>query len=180
MSLPQRSIIDRMRGAAMLDVATYEEVEHDRGATGQAFIVVVLAAVCAGIGSLGGGGAGFLGGLVSAIIGWLAWSSITMLVGTRLFGGTADWGELLRTLGFAQAPGVLAILGIIPLLGGLVRLVVMVWLLVAGIVAIRQALDIDTGKAILTALVGWLAMVVIGVIFSVIFGIGALGMGLFR
>lgn len=174
MSLPQRSIIDRMRGAAMLDVATYEEVEHDRGATGQAFIVVVLAAICAGIGGLGDGGAGFIGGLIGAILGWLSWSAVTMFVGTRLFGGTADWGELLRTLGFAQAPGVLAILGIIPVLGGLVKFVVWIWLLVAGIVAIRQALDIDTGKAILTALVGWLAMVVIGIIFGAIFGIGSM------
>ena len=174
MSLPQRSIIDRMRGAAMLDVATYEEVEHDRGATGQAFVVVVLAAICAGIGGLGHGSSGFIGGLVAAILGWLSWSAITMFVGTRLFGGTADWGELLRTLGFAQAPGVLAILGIIPVLGGLVQFVVWIWLLVAGIVAIRQALDIDTGKAILTALVGWLAMVVVGIIFSVIFGIGSM------
>jgi len=174
MSLPQRSIIDRMRGAAMLDVATYEEVEHDRGATGQAFVVVVLAAICAGIGGLGHGGSGFLGGLVAAILGWLSWSAITMFVGTRLFGGTADWGELLRTLGFAQAPGVLAILGIIPVLGGLVKFVVWIWMLVAGIVAIRQALDIDTGKAILTALVGWLAMVVVGIIFGIIFGIGSM------
>jgi len=174
MSLPQRSIIDRMRGAAMLDVATYEEVEHDRGATGQAFVVVVLAAICAGIGGLGDGSSGFLGGLLGAILGWLSWSAVTMFVGTRLFGGTADWGELLRTLGFAQAPGVLAILGIIPVLGGLVKLVVWVWLLVAGVVAIRQALDIDTGKAILTAIVGWLAMVVIGFIFAMIFGIGSM------
>lgn len=174
MSLPQRSIIDRMRGAAMLDVATYEEVEHDRGATGQAFVVVVLAAICAGIGGLGDGGSGFVGSLIGAIVGWLSWSAITMLVGTRLFGGTADWGELLRTLGFAQAPGVLAVLGIIPILGALAKFVVWIWLLVAGIVAIRQALDIDTGKAILTALVGWLAMVVIGVIFAVIFGIGSM------
>ena len=158
----------------MLDVATYEEVEHDRGATGQAFVVVVLAAVCAGIGGLGSGASGFLSGLIGAILGWLSWSAVTMLVGTRLFGGTADWGELLRTLGFAQAPGVLAIFGIIPVLGALAKFVVAIWLLVTGIVAIRQALDIDTGKAILTALVGWLAMVVIGAIFAIIFGIGSM------
>ena len=180
MPIPQRGLVERMLGAAMLNTATYEEVEHDRGATGQAFIVVVLAAICAGIGGLGHGGSGFLGALFGAILGWLSWSAVTMFVGTRLFGGTADWGEMLRTLGFAQAPGVLAIFGIIPLLGGVVRLVVFVWLLVAGIVAIRQALDIDTGKAILTAVVGWLAMVVLSVIFGIIFGIGAFGMSLFR
>jgi hypothetical protein len=74
-------------------------------------------------------------------------------VGTRLFGGTADWGELLRTLGFAQAPRVLNVLGIIPVLGPLVMLVVWLWVLVTQVVAIRQALDVDTGKAILTAVV---------------------------
>ncbi len=40
----RRSIVDRMRGAALLDVATYEEVEHDNEATGQAAVVVVIVA----------------------------------------------------------------------------------------------------------------------------------------
>jgi hypothetical protein len=168
-AMPQRSIVDRMFGAAMLNVATYEEVEHDRGATGQAFVVVVLVAICAGIGSLGDGGRGMIGGVVAAIMGWLAWSSITMLVGTRLFGGNADWGQLLRTLGFAQSPGVLLILGIVPLLGNLASLVVSMWMLVAGVIAIRQALDIDTGKAVLTALVGWLAMMVLSILMRILF-----------
>jgi len=81
------------------------------------------------------------------------------LIGGKLLGGTATWGELLRTIGFAQSPGVLMIFGIIPILGGLVRVVVAVWLLFTGIVAIRQALDFSTGKAILTAFLGWVAMV---------------------
>jgi hypothetical protein len=76
-------------------------------------------------------------------------------------GGTATWGELLRTIGFAQSPGVLMIFGIIPILGGLVRVVVAVWLLIAGIIAIRQALDCSTGKAVVTALLGWIAMVML-------------------
>jgi hypothetical protein len=101
-----------------------------------------------------------VGGLIAAIIGWLVWSGVTYLIGTMFFGGTADWGELLRTLGFAQAPGVFYILGIIPILGGLVRLAVLIWVLVAGIVAIRQALDVSTGKAVLTAIVGWLALTI--------------------
>ena len=173
-SYPQRSITDRMRGAAMLDIATYEEVEADRGATGQAFVVVVLAAICQGIGAIGGGAGGIIAAVISAIVGWIVWSGVTMFVGTRFFGGTGDWGELLRTLGFAQAPAVLAILGILPLVGGIVKLVVMVWLLITGVVAIRQALDFDTGKAILTALVGWLVMVVTGMVFSMVFGLGSL------
>lgn len=175
-SLPQRSIVDRMRGAALLDVNTYEEVEHDRSATGQAAIVVVIVAVCAGIGSIGRGGIGIVFGLVMAIVGWLLWSGVTMLVGTKLFGGTADWGELLRTLGFAQSPGVLALLGIIPFLGVPILFVVAIWQLVAGIIAIRQALDFSTGKAVLTAIIGWLVVVVTTAVLGGVFGIAAGGL----
>jgi hypothetical protein len=95
-----------------------------------------------------------------AVLGWLLWSGIAYLIGDKVFGGTATWGELLRTIGFAQSPGVLLILGIIPVLGGLVSMVVGIWMLVAGIVAIRQALDFSTGRAILTALLGWIPMAI--------------------
>jgi len=155
----RRSIIDRMRGAALLDVATYEEVEHDNGATGQAAVVVIIVAVCSAIGAVWRGGPSIIMGPVSAILGWLLWSAITYVIGDKLLGGTATWGELLRTIGFAQSPGVLMIFGIIPLLGGIIRIVVALWLLVAGVIAIRQALDFSTGKAVVTALLGWVAMV---------------------
>ena len=154
----QRSIVDRMKGAAMLDVATYEEVEHDQQATGQAAIVVIIVAVCSAIGAIWRGGPSIIIAPVGAILAWLLWSAVTYVIGDKLLGGTASWGELLRTLGFAQAPGVLMIFGIIPLLGGVVRLVVALWLLVTGVVAIRQALDFSTGKAVVTAILGWLAV----------------------
>ena len=86
---------------------------------------------------------------------------MTYLIGTKLLGGVATWGELLRTIGFAQSPGVLMIFGIIPILGGLVRIIVMIWLLIAGIVAIRQALDFSTGKAVVTAVIGWVTLVLL-------------------
>ena len=157
----RRSIVDRMRGAALLDVATYEEVEHDNQATGQAAVVVIIVAVCSAIGAVWRGGPSIIIAPVTAILGWLLWSAVAYLIGDKLLGGTATWGELLRTVGFAQSPGVLMIFGIIPVLGWIVRVVVGVWLLVAGIVAIRQALDFSTGKAIVTAFLGWLAMVLL-------------------
>jgi hypothetical protein len=157
----RRSIVDRMRGAALLDVATYEEVEHDNEATGQAAVVVVIVAVCSAIGAVWRGGPSIIMAPVTAILGWLLWSAITYVIGDKLLGGTATWGELLRTIGFAQSAGVLMIFGIVPLLGGLVRIIVGLWLLAAGIVAIRQALDFSTGKAIITAFLGWLAMVML-------------------
>ena len=156
----QRGIVDRMIGAARLDVDTYEEVEADQSATGQAALVVVIVAIASAIGSIGDGGIGIITGLLSAIVGWLLWAGITYVIGDKVFGGTATWGELLRTLGFAQAPGVLLVLGIIPLLGGLVHAAVGIWMLVAGIIAIRQALDFSTGRAILTAIIGWIPLAI--------------------
>lgn len=155
-----RSITDRMIGAASLDVATYEEVEHDTTATGQAAVVVTIAAIASAIGALREGGTGVIGMLIGTLVGWLLWSGVTYLIGTRVFKGTATWGELLRTIGFAQAPGVLLALAFLPVLGGVVRFAVAIWLLVTGIIAIRQALDFTTGRAVLTALLGWLVAII--------------------
>lgn len=151
-----RSMTERMIGAAKLDVGVYEEVEADGSATGQAAGVVAIVALCSAIAGIGGGAQGVFGGLIAALLGWALWAGITYLIGDKLLGGTATWGELLRTLGFAQAPGVLFLLGIIPLLGNLVVVVVGIWILVTGVVAIRQALDFGTGRAIATALLGFI------------------------
>jgi hypothetical protein len=167
----RRSIVDRMRGAAMFDVPTYEEVEHDTSATGQAAVVVVLAAIASGIGNAFRGGPGIIGGIVASLLGWVIWSGITYFIGTRVFKGTATWGELARTLGFAQAPGLLLVAAIVPVLGWVLRLIVGLWMLGTGIVAIRQALDVDTGKAVMTALVGWLASLVVYMVLGGLFGL---------
>ncbi|MEX2571213.1 MAG: YIP1 family protein [Gemmatimonadota bacterium] len=153
-------LIERMKNAALLDVDTYEAVEHDEGATRQAAMVVGLVAIAQGIASSGEGLAAVLAGVVAALLGWLLWAGITYLIGDKLLGGTATWGELLRTLGFAQSPGVLYVFGIIPLFGGLLRAAVAIWILIAGIIAIRQALDFGTGRAVATAVLGWLAIAI--------------------
>ena len=153
-----RSLTERMMGAATLDLTVYEEVEHDETATGQAAAVVVIVAACQAVGAWGLGPMRILGAGLTQLLGWLVWAGVTYFIGTRLFRGTATWGELLRTLGFAQAPGVLALLAIIPLLGWLILPVVAIWMLVAGVVGIRQALDFSTGKAVFTALLGWLVI----------------------
>ncbi len=162
--MKERSLMDRMIGAAMLDVAMYEEVESNEDLTKQAAAVVIIAAIASGIGGIGDGGAGIVVGIVRAIAFWLLWAGITYVVGDKLLKGTATWGELLRTLGYAQAPAVFMALAIIPVLGGLVQVIVAVWLLVTGIVAIRQALDFSTGKAVLTAFLGWIVLIFLAAI----------------
>jgi hypothetical protein len=175
MSIPyaagSRSIVDRMRGAALLDVATYEEVEHDTTATGQAAVVVALSAVAAAIGGAWRGGPGLFTALVGYLVGWAVWSGVIYFVGTRLFDGRATWGELLRTLGFAQAPGVLLVVAIVPFLGGLAQFAIGIWLLATMIVAVRQALDVTTGKAVLTAVVGWVGFVLVNVLGRTLLGV---------
>ena len=178
-------LVNRMIRAAMLDPRLYEEVEHDQSATSQAMQVVLIVALASGI-----GGAlwklltlspidavtGLVGGILVAVLGWLAWALVTYIIGAKIFGGTATYGEMLRTLGFAQSPNVLliftGILGGIPLLGGLLRLALLIWVLLAGLIAIRQALDVGTGKAVLTAIIGWIVMAIIVGIVASIFGLG--------
>jgi hypothetical protein len=160
-TMASRSMTDRMMGAARLDVSVYEEVEADSTATGQAAGVVAIVALCSAIGGIGGGAQGVFSGLIAALVGWAIWAGVTYLIGDNVLGGTATWGELLRTLGFAQAPGVLFALGVIPLVGGLITIAVGLWILVTGIVAIRQALDFGTGRAIATALLGFIPYVIL-------------------
>lgn len=157
------SFTQRMIGAARLDPATYEAVEHDHGATPQAALVVVIAAVAAAVGIRTHGDEAIVREVLRALLQWLAWSGVTYCVGTRIFRGTATFGELLRTIGFAQAPGILLALGGIPYVGGLVRAVVGLWTLVAVVIAIRQALDIDTPRAVVTMVLGLVVVVAIAI-----------------
>ncbi len=170
----RRSLTDRMLGAAKLETAVYEEVEHDTTATGQAAMVVGIVALAAAIGSAGEGLGAAVLGLIAAYLGWLVWSGVTYLIGDKLLGGTATWGELLRTIGFAQTPGVLYVFGIIPILGAVVGFFVWIWLLVAGVIAIRQACDFSTGKAILTAVLGLVAYIIVGGVLALAGGGAAL------
>ena len=156
----QQSMIQRMVGAALLKVDTYEEVEADRSATKQAAAVVVVVAVARAIGTAEQGSVGIVAAVIAAVVGWLLWAGITYVIGDKILGGTATWGELLRTIGFAQTPGIALLLGFIPVLGGVLALVVGIWVLIAGVVAIRQALDFGTGKAIVTAVLGWLVIAI--------------------
>jgi hypothetical protein len=165
MSPGPRSIWGRMRGAAALDPATYEDVEHDPSATVQAAVVVGLTAAAQAIAVSQNGRASIVGAVAAALVGWLIWAGIAYLIGVRVFGGTATWGELLRTLGFAQSPNVLAVFALLPLVGWFVEAALFFWILVAAIVAIRQALDVGTARAILTAALGWLLFGVLRIVF---------------
>ncbi|HUF27527.1 MAG TPA: YIP1 family protein [Gemmatimonadaceae bacterium] len=171
MATTRRSMIDRMKGAAMLSPSTYEEVENDPTATGQAAIIVVLGAIATAIGAAGLGLTGLFAVSVSALVGWLLVAGVMYLIGDKLLGGTATWGELMRTIGFAHTPRLFLVLAGIPVIGGIVAFLVAIWLLVAFIVAIRHALDVGTGKAIVTAVLGWIALALLNVVAANLAGV---------
>lgn len=160
------NLMDRILRAAKLDVNLYEEVEADKGAIGQAMAVVVLSSLAAGVGSIGTGGfKGVLIGTIAALIGWYIWAYLTYFIGTKFLPEPqtkADHGELLRTIGFASSPGLIRVLGIIPGLGGLVFLAASIWMLVAMVIAVRQALDYEsTLRAVGVCVIGWIVQTVI-------------------
>jgi hypothetical protein len=180
-------MLERIMGVFALNPQTFNEIENDQTATTQAAIVVALVALAGMLGSLitsllgsafagdmSGMGSTFLSliiGFVLTFVNWFIWSAVTYFVGTSLFNGTADMGEMLRVIGFAYAPRILVI---IPCIGWIVGLI---WSLIAGVIGIREALDFDTGKAIATALIGWIIIFVIQIILSVIGIGGAIGLG---
>ncbi len=160
------AFIDRIIRAAKLDPNLYEEVEADQNALGQAVGVVVLSSIAAGIGTFSKGGlGGIFFGTISALIGWFVWAYIIYLIGTKLLPEPqtkSDPGELLRTIGFSSSPGLLRIIGVIPGLTQLVFLITSIWMLVAMILAVRQALDYTgTVRAGVVCLIGWLIQVII-------------------
>ncbi len=169
------SFADRMVRAAKLDVNLYEEVEADKSAMGQAMGVVVLSSVAAGVGSGEFGVGGIVGVTIAALIGWYIWAFLTYLIGTKLLPEPqtrADVGELLRTTGFSTSPGLIRVLGIVPPLAGIVFLVAAIWMLVAMVIAVRQALDYSgTGRAVGVCVIGWIVYVlVVGLLISMLGG----------
>ena len=169
------SIQERMIRAAKLDVDLYEEVEADPTATGQATLVVILAGAAAGVGNLAQAGIpGLVVGMLAALVGWYLWAFLVYWIGTRILPEPqtrADHGELLRTIGFSSAPGVIRVLGIVPGLTQAVFFVAGVWMLVAMIIAVRQALDYQsTWRAVGVCAVGWIVQLLILWIAISLFG----------
>jgi hypothetical protein len=167
---------DRIIRAAKLDIHLYEEVEADKTAMGQAMGVVVLSSVAAGIGGISRGPGAIILGTILSLISWYIWAYLTYLIGTKLLPEPqtkADTGELLRTIGFSSAPGLIRILGIIPPLQGIVFIVASVWMLVAMVIAVKVALDYQsTLRAVGVCVIGWIIQVVVfAVLLSLFVGI---------
>jgi hypothetical protein len=165
------TLIQRAIGAARLEVPAFEEIEADRSATAQALTLVVLSSLAAGIGlSSGVYNAPVLHRVMLALLLWVFWAISTYIVGVYLMPEPqtqTDVGELLRTIGFAASPGIVRILGLVPVIGGTLYVISTVWMLVAMVIAIRQALDYkSTVRAVVVCVITGL----IGVVMAALFG----------
>lgn len=168
---------NRIVQAAKLNVNLYEEVEADKTAMGQAIGVVVLSSLAAGIGNISRGGmSGILVGMVAALVGWYIWAFLTYFIGTKFLpesGTKSDIGETLRTIGFSTSPGLIRVLAFIPGLRLIVLPVASIWMLIAMVIAVRQALDYkSTLRAVGVCAIGWVIQTVIIILLVTAFGGG--------
>lgn len=172
---------DRIVGAMKLDANTFEDIERDPTAMGQAIGVIALAAVSAGIGNVWYGGlTGIVFGIITSLIGYLLWAVVVWLVGTKLMpdpATKADFPETFRVVAFAAAPGLLGIVTIIPLLGWLLMFLIWIWSIAAMVIAVRQVLDYtDTFKAVIVVIIGFVAnLIVWGTLTMMSLGAAMLG-----
>tara|TARA_B100000678_G_C17913143_1_gene384202 strand:- start:50 stop:559 length:510 start_codon:yes stop_codon:yes gene_type:complete len=158
-------MISRMLRASMLDAHVYEEVESDSSAIVQAVLIVVVVAVARGVATLSvtDNILGIAFGIIAGLLSWAVWAFITYFVGTKLLKTEeteSSWGELARVTGFAQSPGILFLIAVVPVVGTWILPVVSLWQLAAMVVGIRQALDYtSTFRAIGVVLIGFVAVI---------------------
>lgn len=165
---------ERVVGAMSLKASTFQEIEHDPSAMGQAVGVIVLAAVSLGLGNVFWGGiTGIVTGIITSLIGYAVWAVVVWLVGTKVMPDAAtktDFQETFRTIAFAAAPGVLGIVTIIPILGWLLLFAIYLWQMAAMVIAVREVLDYtETIKAVIVVVIGFVAYLIVGAILGMIF-----------
>tara|TARA_A100001011_G_scaffold375521_1_gene437144 strand:- start:398 stop:919 length:522 start_codon:yes stop_codon:yes gene_type:complete len=155
-----KNLINRIYRAIKIDVELYEEVERDKSATIQAGLVVVLSSMAAGVGALQLGASNFLLAPIVSLISWYVWAYIIYFVGVKLFpekNTKSNHGELLRTIGFSSAPGLIRVFGVTPDLMAVTFIGSAFWMLACMVVGVRAALDYKSlWRALGVVIVAWL------------------------
>jgi len=166
-------MVDRIIRIIKLDFAVFKEIESDPNATTEAAIVVTLASLLSALGTAFASHRFFpslIGGLISGLVGWVVWAVVTYYLGKAMYKGTGTLESMLRVLGYASAPRFLGIFAFIPCLGALAALAGLILSLITGIMAISEGLDLETGQAIIVAVVGWIGLFIVTMVVHMLFG----------
>ncbi len=160
------TIIQRAMRMVKFDHTVYREIKDDPAATQQAGLIVLAVALVGALGSAftSNGFLMFLMSFIIAVLGWLLWSWVTMFVGTRMFGGQADFWQMARVLGYARIPSILSVFSLVPCVGWILSLAGGILSLVLGVFAIRESMELTTEKAIITVVIGWIALMLLALI----------------
>ena len=165
-----KNFISRTFRAIKIEVELYEEVEKDKSATIQAGLLVVLSSLAAGVGALHLGASNFLFAPIVSLISWYVWAYIIFFVGVKFFpekNTKSNHGELLRTIGFSSAPGLLRVFGITPDLMAVTFIGSAFWMLACMVVGVRAALDYTSlWRALGVVIVAWLLQAIL--LFSIL------------
>jgi hypothetical protein len=172
-------MIERITRVFRLDTPVFREIAVDSNATGEAAIIVVIVSLLSGIGAgiTGHFFSSLISQLILGVVFWALWAVVTYFIGTLVFAGKTTIEEMLRVLGYANAPRLLGFFNFIPCVGPILSLIGAVLSLIAGILAIREAMEFDTGKAVITAVIGWVIFLILGLLVLPIFGLGFLVFG---
>jgi hypothetical protein len=164
------STLQRVVRAMSFDTRFFQELRVNTGLTREALLIVIVVAVLSAFGGLGGGFTGFLVAGIMAVLGYYIWSYVALWVAKQFYGVTVDISAVQRAIGYAYAPRVLSFLAWVPCIGWIVAFVGMLWSLALGVFALREIMGLDTTKAIVVTVVGWVIIFVITLVLGLIFG----------
>lgn len=173
-SISLNRIVQRAKDVMTFNTRTYEEIVRDPNATAEAAIVVATVAIASGLGRLFIGPGALIGGVLAMLIGWVVGAAVIYFVGTRITGEattTTSVERVMRIVGYASAPYIFAIFSGLWLIGWIFAMVIFFWALGTMVLAIRAALDVSLGRAIITGVIAWIATLIVNGIFGLIFNI---------
>ena len=157
-------MLNRIYRAFMIDKTLFRNLADDPSYTGEAIAIAVLSALIGAFSALWRSPNPAQGMLVSftvnVLLSWVLVAVIVYLVGTYVFKGRSGIVEMLRVLAYA---GVWRFAAIIPCMGWLIALI---GGMIATVVAVRELMEFDTTKAVITSVLGWVVYLVVQAILA--------------
>jgi len=105
------------------------------------------------------------------LFGWVLWAVIAYFVGSSVYGGKSSPSKMMRALAYASAPRVLGLFAFIPCVGWILSFAGWLLSIVAGVIAIRESMEFDTNKAVVTAIIGFFLYIIASIVIGMTIGV---------